>query len=171
MTDLSDRTQDVVTTAFAALEDLAVEVEQMTIDTDTTLLAWADMVVALDLLKTRLKDLQTIAQDACIATMGTLPEVVSSDGIVVERKVGQPRKAWDHHGLAEAVANRIAARSVDMDTGEVLLSPVEQMTEMLRYAGVAYWKVTKLRDININPDRYCDVGEPATTLAIHKKDI
>lgn len=82
----------------------------------------------------------------------------------VETKTGQPRKKWDHKGLASQVAKRIHDRSVDIDTGEVTKTAQEQIEELLEYASPSYWRVTALKEIGIDPDDYCEVQEPITNL-------
>ena len=82
----------------------------------------------------------------------------------VETKTGQPRKKWDHQGLASQVAKRIHDRSIDIDTGEITKSPQEQIQELLEYASPSYWRVTALKEIGIDPDDYCEVQEPITNL-------
>lgn len=82
----------------------------------------------------------------------------------METKTGQPRKKWDHKGLASQVAKRIHDRSIDMDTGELVKSAEEQIQELLEYASPSYWRVTALKELGIDPDDYCEVLDPITNL-------
>lgn len=127
-----------------------------------------DLYVQLDDFKKQFKIVVDDIANKAIDLMGNLPEVTASNGMVVEQKSGAPRKAWDHQGIADLVARRIAANSIDMDTGEVLMSTTDQIKALLNYAGVGYWKVKALADLNINADNFCEVGEPTTNLAIRK---
>ena len=88
----------------------------------------------------------------------------------METKTGQPRKKWDHKGLASVVAKRIHDSSIDMDTGELLKSAEEQIGELLEYASPSYWRVTALRELGIEPDDYCEVQEPITNLIYRSND-
>jgi hypothetical protein len=90
-------------------------------------------------------------------------------GQQVEKRVGADRKAWDHKGLAEIVAERVYQSSVDMETGEVLLSPKEMMTKMLDYAAPSYWRIKELDKIGISTDPFCEKSEGRTSIIISRK--
>ena len=94
-----------------------------------------------------------------------------TDLFSLETKTGQPRKKWDHRELAATVAKRIHERSIDMDTGEVIKTTQEQIEELLLYAAPSYWRVGALRELGIDPDNFCDVGEPLTNLIYRSKDV
>ena len=89
----------------------------------------------------------------------------------METKTGQPRKKWDHDGLAAAVAKRISDSAIDMDTGEILKSAQQMIKELLEYAAPSYWRVGALRDLGIDPDDFCDVGEPITNLIYRSNNV
>jgi hypothetical protein len=56
-----------------------------------------------------------------------------------------------------------------MDTGEILKSGQQMIKELLEYAAPSYWRVGALRELGINPDDFCDVGEPLTNLIYRSK--
>lgn len=87
-------------------------------------------------------------------------------GALVEKKVGKPRKKWQHREIATELANRIVLESYDLDTGEVMRSKEEMIVELLKYAGVGYWKVGQLKKVGISADKYCDVGEPNESIVV-----
>lgn len=89
----------------------------------------------------------------------------------METKTGQPRKKWDHDGLAAAVAKRISDSAIDMDTGEILKSAQQLIKELLDYAAPSYWRVGALRELGIDPDDFCDVGEPITNLIYRSSNV
>jgi len=89
----------------------------------------------------------------------------------METKTGQPRKKWDHDGLATLVAKRISDSSIDMDTGEVLKSAQQMIKELLEYAAPSYWRVGALKELGIDPDDFCDVGEPLTNLIYRSSNV
>jgi len=91
------------------------------------------------------------------------------NGQQVERRTGADRKAWDHKGLATLVAGRIYESSIDMDTGEVLLSPLDMMAKMLDYAAPSYWRVGELGKIGVSADSYCEKSEGKTSISITSK--
>lgn len=125
----------------------------------------AAAVAFLDQVKREVADLLEQAKAALIENMGTAPEVVSH-GITFEKKVGAARKTWDHKSLGEIVARRIVDLNVDMETGEVLASPYDMVKQVLDYTGVSYWRVGELKNIGINADAYCEVGEPKSNIII-----
>jgi hypothetical protein len=93
------------------------------------------------------------------------------DGTEIERKQGADRKAWDHKGLAEEVAAKISQMAVDMDTGEVTLTPHEMMIKMLDYAAPSYWRVGELGKIGVNPSKYCETSEGKVSVVIKKGKV
>jgi hypothetical protein len=90
-------------------------------------------------------------------------------GASVQKKTASPRKSWDHKSLMEATYDRISQSSVDMDTGEVVLSSREIAIKMLEYFNPSYWRVKELSKIGINADQFCEVGEEKTNIAIYMK--
>tara|TARA_Y100000296_G_scaffold86762_1_gene127722 strand:+ start:3257 stop:3751 length:495 start_codon:yes stop_codon:yes gene_type:complete len=82
----------------------------------------------------------------------------------METKTGAPRKKWNHQGLVEVVAQKITDTAIDMDTGEITKTPQQMIKELMEYAAPSYWRVQALRDLGIDADSYCDVGEPNTNL-------
>lgn len=93
------------------------------------------------------------------------------NGLVAERRIGSDRKAWDHKGLANEVASRVYESAIDMDTGEVLLSPTEMMQKMLDYAAPSYWRVGELNKIGISADNFCEKSEGKVSLIISKEKM
>lgn len=129
--------------------------------------AIAAALLLLDSAKRDLVEMYKKAEDLLLELMGDEPEYVY-DGATLERKVGAPRKSWDHEALASIVADRIIDLATSMDDGEVTKSPKEIAIEMLRYAAPSYWRVTELKKIGVNADQHCEVGEPKTSIAIRK---
>lgn len=89
-------------------------------------------------------------------------------GQQVERRTGSDRKSWNHKGLAEMVAERVYESSVDMETGEVMMSPKEMMTKMLDYAAPSYWRVKELDKLGISADSFCEKSEGKTSIVISR---
>jgi hypothetical protein len=100
--------------------------------------------------------------------MGEEAEIRSPGGTLIEKKWSKPRKAWRHQELASVVAHRIRNLSVDPDTGEVLLSPEEQIAELIRYAAPSYWRVKELKTLGIDADGYCEVGESTPSIVVRQ---
>jgi hypothetical protein len=100
--------------------------------------------------------------------MGDLPEIPLPGGGSVEKKYASSRTGWQHKELAATVAQRIRDLSVDMDTGEVLLSQEEMIAQLLDYVQPSYWRVKELQRINVNVDHYCTTGDTKTSIIVRK---
>ena len=90
------------------------------------------------------------------------------DGTEIERKQGADRKAWNHKGLAVEVAAKISQLAINMDTGEITLTPDEMMVKMFDYAAPSYWRVGELGKLGVNVDNYCEKSEGKTSIVIKK---
>lgn len=119
-------------------------------------------------LKQKISYLFNDMQDFVTSNIGSLPGPVNVDGATVEIKSGSPRKAWDHKGLISEVSRRIVDKSVDLNTGERTATPEEMIQEAMRYMGVSYWKVNNLKDLHIDADDFCEVGEPKKNLVFRR---
>lgn len=116
----------------------------------------------------RLKALARDAYDeyeAVVAKSFIVP-VTLDNGAVLEYREGASRKKWNHKDLSELLAKRIVETSFDFDTGEVTRSFEEIAQEILKYAGVGYWRVRQLEKIGINADKYCEKGDPKESISI-----
>lgn len=89
------------------------------------------------------------------------------DGAEIERKIAASRTKWQHKEIASAVAEKIIRSSVDIDTGEIVLTPNEIAMKMLDYVQPSYWRATKLNELGINPDHYCE-SEVKTNIVVRK---
>ena len=128
----------------------------------------ANLVLELNLAKVELG----IVYDQVSGLLGDLmvddPLIELRDGAQVERKMGSSRKGWDHKVLANVVIDRIQQSSVDMDTGEVVITPKEMAIQMLDYLAPSYWRVGKLNEIGLNADLYCEPSEPKTSVIVRR---
>lgn len=102
--------------------------------------------------------------------MGNRGVVETQSGATVEKKGAADRKKWDHEKLAATVAERLSEMSVDMDTGERVMTPTQMVQKLLEYAAVSYWRVGKLGELGINPDNYCEQGEYKTSIIVRLGD-
>lgn len=74
---------------------------------------------------------------------------------------------WDHKRVASVVIERLMAKQVDYDTGEMI--PTSQlMTQLLDIVGISYWKVTKLRELNIDPEQYSEEGTTSYSASVKR---
>jgi len=150
----------------ALIEQAHEKAEKYAGDQDSLALLIADLHEA----KGRLADAWEYTSSLLIEIMGENPEIVFGNKMI-EKKVGAPRKSWRHDELANEVATRIVASSIDMDTGEVMKSTEQMMLEMLSYGAVSYWRVKNLSKIGLVADEYCDVGEPKTSLVVRNMGV
>jgi len=100
--------------------------------------------------------------------MDTSNEITLISGGTVEKKIGADRKKWHHPQLATRVAERLHEMSVDMDTGEVVMTAQDMVVKLLDYAAISYWRVGKLGEIGINPDQFCEQGDYKTNIIIRE---
>ena len=116
-------------------------------------------------------DLSSVYDTSCkflIDAMGNTPEIVTADGIKVEKKTGADRKTWQHVDLAKNIASRLSDMAVDIGTGEVVMTPQEMVVKLLDYCAPSYWRVKELAKIGINADRFCEISEAKTNIVIRK---
>lgn len=108
--------------------------------------------------------LEKVVADA----MGREDELQLDDGTRIEKKFDAGRKAWNHKELASVVSEKLAMLAIDMDTGEIVMSPQEVAKSVLDYVQPSYWRVKKLAELGINSDNYCELGEPKTSIAVRR---
>lgn len=132
---------------------------------------WSQHLVALNHAK---KELSMIYDDFATKMIDRMQsenkmEITSDSGAEIKCKTGSARKSWDNKGLMMQVFERLQQSSVDMDTGEMALSTEEIVNKILDYVQPSYWRVGALNDLGINADRFCEVAEPKTNIAIYLK--
>jgi hypothetical protein len=104
--------------------------------------------------------------DLLVATAsGHGPEFDLLGGARIEIVDGSPRKKWQHQSLISDLGNRIVDTAFDFATGEMRISHHEMATEILRYANPT-WRVRQLKAIGIDPNAYCEVGDPKTSVIV-----
>jgi hypothetical protein len=130
----------------------------------------AEMLAQLNMIK---RDL-SIVYDSFAGKVGTLMGnrslVETQSGATVEKKGATDRKKWDHDKLVNRVAERLDEMSIDMDTGERIMTATQMVQKLLEYAAVSYWRVGKLGELGINPDLYCEQGEYKTSIIVRLGD-
>ncbi len=95
-------------------------------------------------------------------------EVYASNGQLVEKRMSNDRRGWQHEELVKEVYRRLSESAVDMDTGEVLVSAREIALKILDFVQPSYWRVKELSKLGINADQYCEVGETKANISIRK---
>lgn len=150
-----------------AIVDLYGEVKDTLLSSDTSPDINALCGVMYMLQEAR-RDIATFVEEIETSIADNMEEsiIFLPNGQQVERRIGADRKAWDHKGLASVVAQRVYQSSVDIDTGEVLMTPVEMMAKMMDYAAPSYWRVKELDKIGVSADAYCEKSPGKTSVII-----
>jgi len=129
--------------------------------------AAGELLVAVHEFKRKIGELYKAIEHVTLESMGS-QRVLNVAGKSLERKPGSKRKAWDHEGLRNLVYLRLMDLSLDEDTGEMTLTPGQAIESLLEFAAVSYWRVSKLKELDINADMYCEVEEGDESIAVLK---
>jgi hypothetical protein len=127
-----------------------------------------EVVAEFNLLK---KDFSDIYDRLCLAlsdSMAEKGELTLSNGVKIEKKWSTTRKGWQHKNLASAVSEKIVDMSIDMDTGEIVLSPQEMLNKMLDYVQPSYWKAKPVSSLGIDIDNYCQHDDVKTSIIVRR---
>jgi hypothetical protein len=127
-----------------------------------------DFLVQIHRLKDELSLVYASASHIASESLGDQSELLLSDGSRIEKKMSSDRKAWRHKEIASVVAKRLSSLSIDMDTGERVMSMEEVAERVLDYVQPSYWRIKQLSELGINADDYCDVGETKTSIIVRK---
>jgi hypothetical protein len=130
----------------------------------------AEMLTQLNMVKRDLGVIYDSFAGKVGSIMGNRGMVETQSGATVEKKGATERKKWDHPKLANRVAERLNEMSVDIDTGERMMTATQMVEKLLDYAAVSYWRVGKLGELGINPDLYCEQGEHKTSIIVRLGD-
>ena len=127
-----------------------------------------ELLVSLSRLKDELAIVYSEVSHATADAFGDQSELLLNDGSRIEKRNASDRKGWQHKEIAALVAKKLVAMSVDMDTGERVMSPEEIAQRVLDYVQPSYWRVKQLSELGINADDYCEVGESKTNIIVRK---
>ena len=86
----------------------------------------------------------------------------------IEIRGAADRKQWEHPRLMAEVARRLVFESIDMETGEIMVSPEQLIAKVLDFVQPSYWRIKELSKIGINADKFCEVGESKTNIIVRK---
>lgn len=142
----------------SALQNLETDDEQL----------WYDTLVLLHSIKGDVASMFTQYSNLFANKLET-DEATASNGQKIEKKSAFDRKGWKHEDLASEVLRRLNDLSVDMDTGEVVMSSNEIAMKLLDYVQPSYWRIKELSKLGINADQYCEVGELKTSIIVRKE--
>ena len=129
----------------------------------------AELLVLSDVVMKLAKQTNSIMKKALEYEMSTGEAFQLEDyDLVIEKRESKPRKNWDTAKLAPVVAESILEEAIDPETGAVTVPYVVLMCKMFEYASVNYWRVKKLRELDIPVDDYSDFGEKSVSFSITK---
>lgn len=138
-------------------------------NSDVDIALAAEIYAKLQEFKAGLKMINDTMENILIDVFGESDEIiVSENGMTVQKAMDTPRKAWRNEEVASAVAQRIQSMAVDLDTGEIKMTTGEMIAKLLDFVQPSYWRLKPLREVGINPDDYCEVGEPKPTIKYQK---
>jgi hypothetical protein len=130
----------------------------------------AEVLVALNIMKRDMSVMYDSFSGRFASLLGNGAAIETASGATIEKKGAADRKKWNHEELASRVAERLSEMAVDMDTGEIVMTPSQMVQKLLDYAAVSYWRVGKLGELGINPDSYCEQGDYKTSIIVRLGD-
>lgn len=165
MTEELDEAIVVAHDALSALSDLVLEYTFDAADDVNEVGAYYVKIASLIELISLSK--QTI--DDALSRLMNVYEILSlpDEGVVIERYQGKSRVKWDNRTTRAVVAEKIVSQFLDEETGTLEVPPVQLIEEAFEYTGLK-WKVTKLREVGMDPDDYSEQKDGKTGFTISK---
>lgn len=161
-----------IATEVSNLRQVILDLEQKLEDAysseEKDIAEMCDVLVTLNLVKRDLGSVYDSFARKVGIVMGESNMLNASDGATIEKKMSYDRRGWQHKDLGRAVAQKISEMSVDMDTGERVLTAEEMVVKLLDYVQPSYWRTTELSKVGINADNYCEIGDLKTSIIVRK---
>ena len=88
-------------------------------------------------------------------------KIVQTARVTAERRMSTDRRNWQHEELAKEVLKR--------EWGNID-HPQDVARILQEYVGWSYWRVTKLREKDIDPDEYCETTPGRATVQLRERD-
>lgn len=147
---------ELIAVVQESLTDLSESLLEYTIDTDRDIHEVGSMYVKLLELKNELSVGIGVVEDLMNKLMA-ISEILSleDDGIAVEKVQGQSRINWDNNTVRSVLSEKIVEQFIDPETGTLNVPPAKLIDEAFNVTGIR-WKVTELRKLGINPDKYSE---------------
>ncbi len=127
-----------------------------------------------------LRDLRTILHQAEASMEARLAQAIDTDraefpGMLVERKGGAKRTAWDNDRVASRLTQEARDRaSVDVSTGDVdeqVAQAVQEALDLVWEAVRPNWRVTALRRLGVRYDDACETEYGRRTLHVSRGEL
>lgn len=142
-----------------SLTDLSSEILEYTIDIDRDISDVANIYVQMVDLKNELGIAIGAIEDLMNKLMA-VSEILSVEdfGVAIEKIQGQSRVKWDNDTVRSVLAEKIIDQFIDPETGTLNVPPSRLIDEAFNVTGIR-WKVTELKRLGINPDKYSEKKE------------
>ena len=88
-------------------------------------------------------------------------KIVQTARVTAERRMSTDRRNWQHEDLAKKV--------IELEWGNID-HPQDVARILMAYAGFSYWRVTRLRELDIDPDEYCETMPGRATVQLRERD-
>lgn len=165
---MADSASDVLSHLMKELMDAETRLNEF-LDSEPPLEDVGESLVRLHEIKAGFGDIYSMYSTRVMSILQNAKvEDMTINGATIEVRGASDRKKWNHENLAHEVSKRIMESSIDLDTGEVLLSPQEIAVKMLDFVQPSYWRVKELAKFGINADNFCEVGDYKTNIIVRK---
>ncbi len=97
---------------------------------------------------------------------GSSEDLIIVDGATLEKKVGTPRKTWQHKAIRSVIIEKVLASHVDRETGALDCPSSVLMADVLNACSISGYKSTVCKPLGINVNLYCTTEQAKTSLII-----
>ena len=141
------------------ISNLSTSLLDYTFDTDRDIQEVGELYVEVLEIKNELNvGIQVIEE--LMNKLMAISEILSIEdaGIAIEKVQGQSRTKWDNNTVRSVLSEKIIEQFIDDDTGALTVPPARLIDEAFNVTGIR-WKITELRRLGINPDKYSEKKE------------
>lgn len=159
-----------ITTLMQELVDISEEVRSPEVRDLLPEEDLAQMLVLIDVCAKRARQAKANVDAALnvILSQDTILELPELE-VTVEKRVAAPKKNWDHDGLLSVAIEAILERERDPDDGTINTPYAVLMAEVFKYAAVSYWRVKPLKELGINANDFCELGDRKVSFQISRQ--
>ena len=130
----------------------------------------AHMLVLIDVCSKRIKATKENLDAALnVILPQDTPVEISDLDVSIEKRISAPKKNWDHEGLLSVAIEAILERERDPLDGTINTPYPVLMAEIFRYAAVSYWRVKPLKELGVNANDFCELGDRKVSFQITRQ--
>ncbi len=120
------------------------------------------LVVHADHLLAAARDIRAAVGADLAGRMNGVHTPTNIAGYQVERRVARQKERWDKPLLLSQLVNVADAQRVDKQTGEIRDLTEAYVDVVERAAGISYFRRGALKEMGLDPDKYCEFewGQP-----------